>query len=587
MTLQTYDPSTAIITSVGEAVGGGIADSIRPVITGTADAGNTVVVYDGIRPIGSVLVASDGTWVLLPTADLKVGQHSFAAIAHDDLGNFGASSAVVKVAVTDATLAAPVLTDVTTSHGNAVPFGGITNASEPTVSGTGKSGDTVALYDGANLVGKAVVDDAGHWSIDVGTKLADGNHDLYAIETNAAGAHSAPSNHASFAVDTTVPDVPVVLGVMDNVGPVQGLLHFGSWTDDARPTMFGTGHPGDVITLLDAGASVGSTVVAADGTWSVQPQVALGDGLHALDVKATNKAGTTGDESNSATVFFVDTTTPSAPSITCVMDNTGSVTGPIPPGGTTDETRPVISGMGQAGHIVNLYDGTVLIGSSTVDGGGQWSVQPSDPMSATVHNLSAVEFTKAGVQSASSAHFLFLIDTPVLKSVMHASETSDHSDAASAAGHEAMGLTADSVLSSHAAAPGEAATEGVNVLHVTSDHGIIDLSSLTAKQVVSKVAGVDAGETTVQHAVLKLSLVDVLNAGEQDLFQKDGKQQLMINGKEGDTVDLSNSHVAGLADGEWQQHGTAQVGGVSYNVYEHSGVHAELLVQQGTQIALH
>ncbi len=30
-----------------------------------------------------------------------------------------------------------------------------------------------------------------------------------------------------------------------------------------------------------------------------------------------------------------------------------------------------------------------------------------------------------------------------------------------------------------------------------------------------------------------LSLVDVLNAGEQDLFQKDGKQQFVINGKEG------------------------------------------------------
>jgi hypothetical protein len=35
------------------------------------------------------------------------------------------------------------------------------------------------------------------------------------------------------------------------------------------------------------------------------------------------------------------------------------------------------------------------------------------------------------------------------------------------------------------------------------------------------------------------------------------------------------------------QGGTAEVGGVTYNVYEHSGAHAELLVQQGVQIALH
>ncbi len=52
----------------------------------------------------------------------------------------------------------------------------------------------------------------------------------------------------SYGTTPDVPAVPVVLGVMDNVGPVQGLLHYGSWTDDASPTLFGTGHlPGDVI----------------------------------------------------------------------------------------------------------------------------------------------------------------------------------------------------------------------------------------------------------------------------------------------------------------------------------------------------
>jgi hypothetical protein len=375
---------------------------------------------------------------------------------------------------------------------------------------------------------------------------------------------------------------------MDNVGPVQGPLHFGSWTDDARPMLFGTGHPGDVITLIDASlGSIGSTVVGGDGNWSVQPQVALVDGLHALDVTATNRAGTTGDPSNSAAVLFIDTTTPSAPSIASVMDNTGSMTGPIPAGGTTDETRPVISGTAQVGHIVMLYDGATLIGSSTVAGGGVWTVQPAEPLSATVHNLSAVEVTKAGVPGASSAHFLFLIEAPVLKAVMHASDLSDHSDAASVTAHETIGHNADSELSStHAATLGEATSEGVSVSHVTSDHGIIDLASMAVKAVTSTASIADAGSAT-SHAALKLSLADVLNAGEQDLFQKDGKQQLMVNGKEGDTVDLSHAYVAGLADGEWQQHGTAQVSGVTYNVYEHSGAHAELLIQQGTQIVVH
>jgi len=375
--------------------------------------------------------------------------------------------------------------------------------------------------------------------------------------------------------------------MMDNVGPVQGLVAEASTIDDPRPTLFGTGHPGDVINLSFTyiGPSIGSTVVGADGKWSVRPDAALPDGSYAgIWASAMNAAGTASAPAKLTYWFTIDTTTPVAPAITGVADSLGSI---IAPGGTTSVTRPVISGNGQAGHIVKVYDGSTLVGVANVDGYGHWTVQPATALSADVHNLSAVEFTQAGVPSVPSAHFLFLIDAPVLKSVMHVSETSDHSDAASVTGHEAIGHNADPAQSStHAAAPGEVTSEGVRVLHVTSDHGIIDLASLAAKPVAAKASAADASDVTVQHGVLKLSLVDVLSAGEQDLFQKDGKQ-LMINGKEGDTVELSNSHVAGLADGEWQQHGAAQVSGVTYNVYEHSGARAELLVQQGTQIEVH
>jgi large repetitive protein len=61
----------------------------------------------------------------------------------------------------------------------------------------------------------------------------------------------------------------------------------------------------------------------------------------------------------------------------------------------------------------------------------------------------------------------------------------------------------------------------------------------------------------------------------------------MVNGSDGDTVDLSNTHIAGVADGQWQQEGTAQVGGVTYNVYEHSSANTELLVEQPVRIEMH
>jgi hypothetical protein len=122
---------------------------------------------------------------------------------------------------------------------------------------------------------------------------------------------------------------------------------------------------------------------------------------------------------------------------------------------------------------------------------------------------------------------------------------------------------------------------------IVPTHTLVGYNAAGLSLTAAKISGIEVIDLGGQHNTLKLSLVDVLNLGEADLFMKDGKQQMMVNGKEGDEVDLSNSHIAGLADGEWQAHGTAEVGGVTYNVYEHSGAHTELLVQQGVQIVVH
>ncbi len=99
--------------------------------------------------------------------------------------------------------------------------------------------------------------------------------------------------------------------------------------------------------------------------------------------------------------------------------------------------------------------------------------------------------------------------------------------------------------------------------------------------------GIDTIDLGGQHNTLKIAMIDVLNLGETDLFRIDGKQQLMVNGKAGDSVKLSNTRVAGIADGEWEQQAETKVGGVTYDVYEHSTAHVELMVQQGVQLTIH
>jgi hypothetical protein len=128
---------------------------------------------------------------------------------------------------------------------------------------------------------------------------------------------------------------------------------------------------------------------------------------------------------------------------------------------------------------------------------------------------------------------------------------------------------------------------GINTITVADDHQLIDLTSLTGKTIGSTITGIERIDLGGQHNTLKIAMIDVLNLGETDLFRADGKQQFMVNGKAGDTVELSNTRVAGIADGDWERQGNATIGGVAYDVYEHSTAHVELMLQQGVQLSMH
>src|SRR5689334_3542310 len=52
----------------------------------------------------------------------------------------------------------------------------ITNASTPTLNGTGTVGNTVNVYDGSTMLGNATVAADGTWTFTVGADLTDGTH---------------------------------------------------------------------------------------------------------------------------------------------------------------------------------------------------------------------------------------------------------------------------------------------------------------------------------------------------------------------------------------------------------------------------
>src|ERR1700710_477006 len=273
MASTTQTPSKAVITSVGGAIGGGNANSTKPVITGTADAGTTINIYDGVRLLGTTTVAANGTWTFTPTADLKGGTHSFTVISVDSQDNWGTSSEPMSVAVGSSAPAAPIVIGLIDSIGpvqGTIANNGVTDDPRPALTGTGKAGDVIKLYDNGVLIGSGTVGADGKWSVKPTADLSKGSHDLYATETNSGGT-SAQSAHTKFTFDATVPSKPIINGMtVDSGMPIPS----GATT----PHMSAAGTPGDTSTMDDGPTPIGSTIIGPDGKGTVEPTNPLNPG---------------------------------------------------------------------------------------------------------------------------------------------------------------------------------------------------------------------------------------------------------------------------------------------------------------------
>ncbi|MFA6041972.1 MAG: retention module-containing protein, partial [Methylophilus sp.] len=181
-----------------------------------------------------------------------------------------------------------------------------TNDNTPTIIGTGTPGNTIEIIG----VGTAVVGGGGTWSITPTTPLADGPHDLVAVERNPAGQVSPPAT-VSVTIDTTAPTPTATLDPASDTGVVGDNI-----TSDNTPTIVGTGEPGNTITLLDPnGTPLGTAVVDGGGKWSITPTTPLPEGPNALTVTEEDPAGNV-----SAPVPMPVTIDTTAPTPTATLD---------------------------------------------------------------------------------------------------------------------------------------------------------------------------------------------------------------------------------------------------------------------------
>ncbi|MDO6410148.1 Ig-like domain-containing protein, partial [Pantoea phytobeneficialis] len=197
---------------------GGSTNDSTPVLSGTAEVGSKVTIYDGSTVLGTLTVGAGGTWSFT-TATLSNGTHPLSVTVTDAAGNVsGTTSASVIID----TVAPAAVTGLAASNNNgstpvAIANNGTTNDNTPALSGTAEAGAKVSIYDGATLLGTVTAGSNGAWSFTTST-LADGPHTLNVTATDAAG-NVSPNASVTLTVDTAAPAASTLTITADNVTP--------------------------------------------------------------------------------------------------------------------------------------------------------------------------------------------------------------------------------------------------------------------------------------------------------------------------------------------------------------------------------
>ena len=100
----------------------------------------------------------------------------------------------------------------------------------------------------------------------------------------------------------------------------------------------------------------------------------------------------------------------SVPVIEAIIDDQGSRTGDIGNGGYTDDGRPEITGKGNPGDLIHIYDGSELLGRVRVAANGVWTFTPTFPLSDGRHSITILHESDDGDVSDLSEPYVIFVD---------------------------------------------------------------------------------------------------------------------------------------------------------------------------------
>lgn len=278
-------------------------------LDGTAEAHSIITIHNGNAVVGTTLTSAEGVWSHITQA-LPDGRNELRVVATDIAGNVSHPSFFyVRTDTTppDAPSNLAIRADTGRSNSDL-----ITSVPRFWVVGTAEPGTTVTvLIDGVS-VGTARVNGAGAFSMDAtGLGLSEGSYSLSAFATDDVGNVGATSTSRPLVIDTTAPDVPVVVTTSAPRGNLGNI---------AAPVIHGTAEADADVRILLHGRQIGTTRATPDGAWSF-PITGSGatmlEGPNALRAIAVDAAGNASPMS-ARFDYVLDTTPPTMPGVVAV-----------------------------------------------------------------------------------------------------------------------------------------------------------------------------------------------------------------------------------------------------------------------------
>ncbi|EBW4446262.1 Ig-like domain repeat protein [Salmonella enterica subsp. enterica serovar Arechavaleta] len=386
-----------------------ITNSTLPTFIGVAEPGSTVSIYLGLKHLGEVIVAKDGTWSYTLTTPLKDGEYNITATATDIAGH---TSATANLPFTIDTRISYFSAEIETTDDSGIVGDNVTNNTRPTFTGKTEPNAIISVINsetGEEVIFKA--NDKGEWTFNFTSDSVEGINNLTFTVEDVAGNKKDFS--FSYVIDTIAP-VPPTVSLEDYVVLPNGIILSGN----DLPALVGTAEPKSTILLMRDGKLYDSIEVDSNGTWNYQFSNKFLQGAYDIEIISQDAAG-----NKSSTVkysFTIQTEVVPPKAELDASDDSGAKGDWI----TNKHNALTLLGTADRFATINILIDGKTIGVTTADADGNWNFDISRNLSDNVYKITVESIDPLG--RTSSVDYQLTIDsfTPIPTVMLHDSADS-------------------------------------------------------------------------------------------------------------------------------------------------------------------